>query len=240
MKYRVLTRIAVGASLAAWMALTHADDGAVRSALSSLLQGRKIERITPTPVPRLLEVLAAGQLYYVTEDGRYLFGGPLIDVANGVNLTESRMEKVNAIPWDSLPLESAIKRVKGSGKRHIAIFEDPDCPYCKVLEQTLSTVEDLTVYVLLFPISQLHPEAAAKSRAIWCAADRAAAWEEAIRTGIAVGDGSCDNPIAAIATFAEKHRISGTPTTILRDGRRLVGAVPRAELEKQLNRVPKP
>lgn len=227
----------LASALAAPTPSAMADEAAVRAALAPLLQGRQIERIAPAPVPGLLEVLVGGQLYYATGDGRFVLRGPLIDVAKGVNLTESRLEQINAIAWDTLPLQLAIKRVKGSGRRHIAIFEDPDCPYCRILEKTLADMDNLTIHVLLFPIDQLHPEAAAKSRAIWCSRDRAKAWEEAMRTGTAAGDGSCDNPIAAIAAFAERHRISGTPTMVLHDGRRLVGALPRAELEKQLNRV---
>lgn len=233
-------RFIAAVALAGWAALARADDSAIRAALAPLLQGRQIEQIAPAPVPGLFEVLAGGQLYYATGGGRYVLGGPLVDVAKRVNLTEARMEQINAIAWDSLPLNLAIKRVKGKGRRHIAIFEDPDCPYCRVLEKTLASMDDLTIHVLLFPIDKLHPQAAAKSRAIWCAQDRAKAWEEAMRSGAAAGDGSCENPIAAIAAFAERHRINATPTSVLRDGRRLVGAIPRAELEKQLDRAQKP
>jgi len=131
----------------------------------------------------------------------------------------------------------AIKRVKGNGARRIAIFEDPDCPYCRVLEQTLKGIDNLTVYVFLFPIDQLHPEAAAKSLAVWCAPDRAKAWDEVMRTGaVPAGSPQCANPMADIAGFAKRHRINSTPT----DGRRLVGAVPRAQLEMELQRAAKP
>lgn len=144
------------------------------------------------------------------------------------------------IPFGNLPLEWSFKRVKGTGARRIAIFEDPDCTYCKELEQTLKGIDNLTVYVFLFPIEQFHPGAAAKSVAVWCAKDQLKSWDEIMYIGTTpTGAATCANPIPKIVDFAKRHRITGTPTTILEDGRRLVGAVPRAELEAQLQRAAK-
>ena len=165
------------------VATAHADEAAVRATLQKSFQQSPIQAISKSPVPGLIEAVVGSQVLYLTEDGRYLLGGPLFDVKADRNLTEARLEQVNAIPFDSLKLDWAIKRVKGNGARRIAIFEDPDCPYCRVLEQTLTSIDNLTVYVFLFPIDQLHPEAAAKSRAVWCAPDRAKAWDEVMRTG---------------------------------------------------------
>lgn len=216
------------------------DDAAVRATLQRAFPKSPIQGITKTPVPGVLEAAIDGQVFYITEDGRYLLGGPLIDAKANRNLTEVRLEQINAIPFNSLPLDWAFKRVKGTGARRIAIFEDPDCPFCKALEQTLAGMDNLTVYVFLYPIEQLHPDAVAKSRAIWCAKDRAKAWNEAMHTGLApTASANCDNPIAKIADFAKRHRITGTPTTILEDGRRLIGAVSRAELETQLQKAAK-
>lgn len=223
------------------VATAHADEAAVRATLQRSFPQSPIQSVSKSPVPGLVEAVVGGQVLYLTEDGRYLLGGPLFDVKADRNLTEARLEQVNAIPFDSLTLDWAIKRVKGNGARRIAIFEDPDCPYCRVLEQTLMSIDNLTVYVFLFPIDQLHPEAAAKSLAVWCAPDRVKAWDEVMRTGaVPAGNPRCANPIANIAEFAKRHRISGTPTTILADGRRLVGAVPRAQLERELQRAAKP
>lgn len=234
-------RIAAAAALAALATSAAADETAVRATLERTFPQSPVQGIAETPIAGLFEAAVGGQVYYVSGDGRYILGGPLVDAKKRVNLTEARLEKINAIPWESLPLNLAIKRIKGAGTRRIAIFEDPDCPYCKALEQTLSGVDDVTVYVLLYPIDELHPRAAHKSRAVWCAKDRAKAWDDIMRTGVAPSnDGTCDNPIAKIADFAKRHRITGTPTTVLSDGRRLVGAVPRAELEKQLLRAAKP
>lgn len=236
MMKRLLMVIAVATVATA----ARSDDAAVRATLQRTFPQSPVQGITKTPVPGVLEAVIEGQVFYITEDGRYILGGPLIDAKANRNLTEARLEQINAIPFDSLPLDWTFKRVKGTGARRIAIFEDPDCPYCKMLEQTLEGMDNLTVYVFLYPIAQIHPDAVAKSKAVWCAKDRVKAWDDAMRSGtVPTGAADCDNPIAKIIDFAKRHRITGTPTTILADGRRLVGAVPRAELEAQLQKAAK-
>ena len=231
MKTRLLLVVAA-ASLAT---AARSDEAAVRATLLKVSPQAEIHGISKTPIPGVVEVAVDDQVLYLTEDGRYLLAGPLIDIRANRNLTEARREQLNAIPFDSLPLEWAFKRVKGTGAHRIAIFEDPDCPYCKTLEQTLKGIDNLTVYVFLYPIEQIHPDAAAKSKAVWCAKDRAEAWNEVMRAGtLPAAAPDCDHPLAKIADLAKKHRITGTPTTILPDGRRLVGAVPRDELEARL------
>lgn len=235
-----MKRLFLAIVAAAVTAAASADEVAVRAALQRAFPQSPIQSISKTPIPGVLEAAIDGKIFYVTAEGRYILGGPLVDVKANRNLTEARLEQINAIPFGSLPLEWAFKRVKGTGARKIAIFEDPDCPYCKALEQTLAGMDNLTVYVFLYPIEQLHPDAAAKSRAVWCAKDRVKAWDEVMRTGLAPANAvECDNPIAKIINFAKRHGITGTPTTILADGRRLVGAVPRAELEAQLQKAAK-
>lgn len=231
----------LSATLAAVAVAAGADEGAARNALQRVFPQSPIEGLLKTPIPGLLEAVVDGQVFYVTEDGRYILAGPLLDVQAGRNLTEGRLEQINLIAFDSLPLAWAIKRVKGSGARRMAIFEDPDCPYCKTLEQTLAGIDNVAVYVFLYPIDQIHPDAAEKSKAVWCAKDRAQAWDDIMRSGVVPANAAdCDNPITKIVAFAKQHRITGTPTTILSDGRRLVGAVSRAELEQQLLKATRP
>lgn len=238
MWHRLSWNCLAAALLAASTVAAQADDAAVRATLQRTFPQSPIQGITKTPVPGLVEAAVGGRVVYVTEDGLYVLGGPLIDVNAKRNLTEARLEQLNAIPFDSLNLGWAIKIVKGKGTRRIAIFEDPDCPYCKALEKTLQDVDDLTMYVFLYPIDQLHPEAAAKSRAVWCSKDRGKAWTEIMRSGaVPAGPADCANPIAKIVDFANQHRINGTPTTILADGRRVVGAVSREQLEMELQRA---
>lgn len=238
MKYRIQA-FAVTALL---VTSAHADEAAVQATVRRVLPDNQVPPlITKTPVAGLFEVTVDSQIFYVTEDGRHLLGGPLIDTLSKRNLTDVRMAQINRIPFDTLDKTLAISWVKGNGARKLAIFEDPDCPYCKVLEKTLKEMDNLTIYVYLFPIDQLHPEAAAKSRAVWCAPDRAKAWADIMQTGIVPKTAArCPDPIAEIAAFAQRHRISGTPTMVLEDGTRLVGAIPRAQLEAELQRASKP
>lgn len=217
------------------LSVASADEDAARGALQRVFPQSPIQGIVKTPILGMLEAAVDGQIFYITEDGQYILGSPLFDVQARQNLTEARLEKINAIAFDRLPLDWAIKRVKGSGSRKMAIFEDPNCPYCKALEQTLTGIDNVTVYIFLYPIDPLHPDAAEKSKAVCCAKDRAQAWDVIMRTGVMPANAvDCDNSIAKIAAFARQHRITGTPTTTLSNGRRLVEAVPRAELERQL------
>lgn len=218
----------------------HADDAAVRATLQRTFPNA-VPELRKAPVGGLVEAAIDGQLSYVSEDGRYILGGPLIDVTANRNLTEERLAQLNAMPFDRLALDWSIKLIKGKGERRIAIFEDLDCPYCKALEKTLQGIDNLTIHIFLFPIDQLHPQAAAKSRAVWCAPDRAKAWREIMHSGaVPTGPADCANPIADIALFARQHRINGTPTIVLADGRRLVGAVPREALEGELQLSARP
>ncbi len=239
---RIVTtlKLAAVAAIAALATSVSADEQAVRATLAAVFPQTPIEGVAETPANGLFEATVDGRVYYITGDGRYILGGPLIDTRTRVNLTAPRLEQVNAIAWKTLPLDLAIKRVKGAGTRRIAIFEDPDCPYCKVLEKTLSEIDDVTIYVLLYPIASLHPQAVERSKTIWCAKDRGRAWDEALHRGVVpTKNASCETPIAELAAFAQQHRITGTPTIFLSDGRRVVDSVPKAELEQQMLRAAK-
>lgn len=235
---RLILPLAIVAVAAA--ATATGDEAAVRAMLLRVFPYSSTQGISKTPIPGVFEAAIDGRIVYVSGDGRYLLGGPIFDVNADQNVTDIRLEQINMIPFGRLPLEWAFKRVKGTGARKIAIFEDPDCTYCREFERTLKSVDNLTVYVFLLPIEQIHPGSAAKSVAVWCAKDQLKAWDEIAQIGTTPpGAVTCENPIPKIVEFAKKHRISGTPTTILEDGRRLVGAVPRAELEAQLQRSSK-
>ena len=105
------------------------------------------------------------------------------------------MRELSRVAFDSLPLELAIKRVKGNGARKLAIFSDADCPFCARLENELKSIDNVTIYTFLYPIDQLHPDAARKSRMIWCAPDKVKAWDAFFASGaLPANNGDCDNP----------------------------------------------
>lgn len=216
-----------------------ADEAAVRSLFQRDFPESTVKSVSPTPVPGIFEVVVDGRVLYASQDGRYVFSGSLIDTKTRRNLTQAALAKINAIPFDRLPLDLAIKRVKGNGDRKIAIFEDPHCPYCRKLEQNMMGIDNLTIYTFLFPIEQIHPGATNESQAIWCAKNPAKAWNDAMLFGVAPkkAPSSCETPIARIVEFGHQHGIIATPTLFFFDGRRVVGALSAKDLKTELAKV---
>jgi thiol:disulfide interchange protein DsbC len=168
----------------------------------------------------------------------YVMIGTIYDSATKKNLTEARQRELNRVAFDSLPLELSFTRVKGNGERKVAIFSDADCPYCARLEQELKSIDNVTIYTFLFPIDQLHPDSARKSRAIWCSTDKAKAWDEFFASG-AVPDnkGDCDNPVVATNALGAKLKVTATPTLVFADGSVVPGALPAQQLESELSQA---
>ena len=193
----------------------------------------KIEKITKTAYGNLYEVFAGGEIFYTDEKANFLLLGTLLDTQTRTNISEARLQKLTAIRFDDLPFEHAIKLVRGNGSRRIAIFEDPNCGYCKKFEQDLNTIDNITAYIFPYPI--LAPDSMDKSKAIWCAPDKLKAWQDAMLRGtLPTNKGSCDNPIEKNVALGQKFRINGIPVTFFEDGERVAGAVPKANIEAKL------
>ena len=226
---------AIAAVLAVIACAVAAQDFAlIRKNLSERLPllGR-IDEVSKTPMPGIYEVRVGTDLFYTDEKGDYLIQGMLLDTKAQKNLTEERQEKLLAIPFDQLPVKDAFTIVRGNGKRKIAIFEDPNCPYCRHFERDLQKVNDVTVYLFLYPI--LGPDSNDKSRNLWCAKDRGGAWLDWMLRGKAAPAATCDiTAVARNVEFGRTHKISGTPTMFLADGSRVAGAMPTADIEKLL------
>ncbi len=174
-------------------------------------------------------------MVYTDAKVAYVFVGSVYDANTKQNLTEAKLRQLNGVAWDSLPFDLAIKKVKGNGKRKLAIFSDADCPFCARLENELKGVDDVTIYTFLFPIDQLHPDAARKSKIIWCAPDKVKAWDEFFLTGkLPDNKGDCDNPVVATNALGEKLRVNATPTLVFADGSIVPGALPAARLEAEI------
>ncbi len=219
-----------------------ADEASVKKALEGKLEGIKIDSVRKTPFKGLYEVLAEDKLLYVDEKAEYILLGRLLD-ARGKELKDltaqraSELEKKRRIDFASLPLDAAIKFVKGNGKRTLVVFSDPDCPFCKRFEQELEKVSDVTVYLFLYPIPSLHPQAADRAKAVWCANDRAKAWSDLMLKNVEPAAKNCDNPLEKIAALGQKYRIQGTPTLVFADGRVVPGMIPAQRLEAELNKA---
>jgi thiol:disulfide interchange protein DsbC len=200
-----------------------ANEALIRKTLESRLQGVKVEGVVKTPYLGLWEVRVGDELLYTDEKVSYIFSGNVLDGRNMKNLTEERLQKLTAIKFEDLPFSQAFKVVRGNGRRQLAIFEDPNCGYCKRFEQDLAKLDDVTVHVFLYPI--LSQNSVDKSKAVWCSSDRAKAWSDLmLGSGTPSASRGCDNPVDKNIELGRRMRIDGTPTTFLANGQRIVGA----------------
>jgi thiol:disulfide interchange protein DsbC len=219
-----------------------ADETQIRQAVEAKLDGAKVQGVQATPVTGIFEVRFESdegpQIIYSDSQGTYLFTGHLIEARGGRDLTEERMQKLTAIEFSALPLELAIKIQRGNGKRVLAMFTDPYCPYCRKLEQALVRLDDITVYVFMFPV--IRPDAADHSRAVWCSKDRARAWLDLAamdRPKVPTVAANCTNPVDKVLALGRSLRVRSTPTLYFTNGERTEGGIPIGELRAKLDEI---
>lgn len=195
----------------------------------------QVQQVHKAPIPGLYEVIALDHVFYTDEAAKYLIDGQIYDLRTMHNLTEERERKLFAVDFDKLPLDLAIKQVKGNGKRRMLVFTDPNCTYCKRLEGELQKVDNVTIYRLLFPI---FPGSDEKVRDVWCSQDKNQAWEDMMLKGVmppAATNPSCTYPANRVMAWGKKMRVNGTPAMVFADGMMVPGALPADEIEKALN-----
>ena len=245
LRTRIAAAVAVAALAFTWaavpvLAATSADSATatppeaalIRKTLEQKFQGTSVGVITRSPYFGLFEVQFDNQLIYTDAKARYIIVGSVYDTDGKINLTEQRMRKLNRVDIASLPLDLAFKRVKGNGERKLIVFSDADCPFCAKLENELKVVDNVTIYTFLYPIDQLHPDSARKSKMIWCSADRVKAWDAFFSTGVLPDNaGDCENPVEKTHALGEKLRVQATPTLIFADGSVVPGAIPPEQME---------
>jgi thiol:disulfide interchange protein DsbC len=215
------------------------DVDKLKAELKKKMPDAQVDSIRKVPYGGLNEVVSSGEIFYTDDKASFLVAGPIIDLKTKENVTENRLRQVNAIKWESLPFDSAVRIVRGNGSRKVAIFEDPNCGYCKRLERDLQGISDVTVYVFLYPI--LAPDSMDKSKGVWCAPDRGKAWLDVmLRETAPATNASCATPIDQIMALGHSKRITGTPTIIFENGERVPGAMPIAEFEKRLTAKAEP
>lgn len=222
----------LAASLLA-VGVASAGEAEIKKAMTSI--GLTADEVRKTEPMGLYEVRIGDDVWYSDEKGSYLIHGDIIDVKAKSNITEARRNKLAQIKFSDLPLELAVKTVRGNGKRVFATFEDPNCGYCKKLAKDIVAMNDITMYTFLLPI--LSADSGEKSKAIWCAADRSKAWTDWMVNGSTPANANCVAPNEKVLALAQKYKIHGTPTIFLANGERIPGAVPAARLEQDLNRV---
>ena len=231
---RTLTALVAGALLAG---AAFAQEAAIRkNLLERLPQIGKIDEVSKTPVAGLFEVRVGSDLFYTDAEGNYLIEGQVLDLRNRRNLTEERQAKLLAVDFDSLPVKDAFTIVRGDGKRRMAVFQDPNCGFCKKFERDLQKVDNVTIHMFLYPI--LGNDSVVKSRNIWCARDKGKSWQDWMVRDVAAPAApspGCDtSALDRNREFGRKHQITGTPTLLFADGRRVPGALTAAQVDKIL------
>jgi thiol:disulfide interchange protein DsbC len=232
-----LTQIAAAAILAvAGLNAVHADEAQIRKSLAEKMRGTQIGAIAKTPYAGLYEVVANGlNVFYTDDKGEIAVIGKLIDLKAGKDVSEQRTQELHTVDFAALPLDKAIVHVKGNGSRKLAVFSDPECPFCQQLEKELAGITDATIYTFLFPLAELHPDAERKAQLVWCAKDRSKAWNDLMLSGKEPTEGTkCDTPLKDISDLAQKLWITGTPGMIFSNGRLVPGSMPTKEIEKLL------
>ena len=238
MKHIGLVTLLVAGTLAAgpgW-----AQESVIRKNISERIpQLKSIDEVRKAAVPGLYEIRVNGsEIYYTDAQANYLIQGSVIDTKQRRNLTEERIDKLTAVKFEALPLKDAFTIVRGNGQRKMAVFEDPNCGYCKRFERDLQKVDNVTVYMFLYPI--LGADSTEKSKAIWCAKDRAQAWQDWMVRDQALSTTAATCDVSALTRNVElgrTYKITGTPTLVFVDGSRVPGAIDAKEVEKRLNDV---
>lgn len=221
--------------LACASGLTGASEATAKAAFQKKYPEIVVESVNKTPLPGIYEVFANGDLIYTDENAAYLFvGANLVDTDKKSSLSEQRLSQLTAIKFDQLPLNLAFKKVKGKGTRKLAYFADPNCGYCKKFEQDLTKINDVTIYVFLYPV--LGADSLAKAKSIWCSKDRVKAWDDQLVNGIApTAPATCDTSVIdKTVAFGKQKGIRGTPTMFFADGHRVPGAIPVEMIEQRL------
>ncbi len=214
----------------------NAGEADIKKNIEARFPGAKVESVTKSPVAGIFEVVVdGGQIIYSDANGDYVLTGELLETSKRRNLTKERLDKLNEVKFDALPFDQAVKVVKGDGKRQLAVFSDPDCPYCRKLEHELNKLENVTIYNFIYPLP-MHADAGRKGRLVWCSEDRAKAWQDLMLNGkLPEGKDDCANPIDANLALGAKLNVQGTPAIIFTNGKRVPGMVPADRLSALLD-----
>lgn len=197
-------------------------------------QGVEVTGVRETPMANIYEVQIGMDLVYVDENVDYVIQGTMVDARSRQDLTAKRLQKLAQVPFDTLPLELAIKQVRGDGSRELAIFEDPNCPYCKRLHETLKGFDNITIYSFLYPV--LSEDSVIKARDSWCADAPAKVWQDWMLDDVVPPTAECDSyPIEEVLNLGRSLRVRGTPATFFADGSRVDGAVPAEQIQARLD-----
>jgi thiol:disulfide interchange protein DsbC len=218
---------------------TSAQLAEVQKTLEERFKGAQIRGLRASVFPNMFEAIIGDDMIHFDAKVSNFIVGNLIDGKSMTNLSEERVAEMSAIDIKLLPLENAIKFVRGKGERVMYVFSDVDCPFCTRLEQTVQSMDNVTVYNFMFPIDSLHPAATNKQKGIWCAKDRLVAWQDAVlrKKFDAAAKTDCKNPVDETKALGAKLGVRATPSFFLADGRMVAGALPKEQIEARLAAV---
>ena len=233
-------RTLLGLVLAAALATpVLANEALIRRVVEEKLVGVKVEGVQRGPLGLWEVRFRSGdgmRIVYTDATASHIILGKIYETKNDKDLTEERLRKLNAIKFESLPLDQAVKVQRGNGKRVLVMFSDPYCPYCQQFEQTLQQIDNITIYVFMFPV--IRPQLADHSKAVWCSPDRQKAWLDlALRHKAPEAKASCADPVAKNLELGRKLGVNSTPTLYLANGERVAGAMQAADLRDMLDQV---
>ncbi|MEC8567793.1 MAG: DsbC family protein [Pseudomonadota bacterium] len=224
----MLKKIGIFSLLGCVSAFSFANVETLKSNLSKQYPNIQVTNIQPTEMSGLYSANLDNQIIYLDENAEHMFIGSMVRLKDQKNLTKDLVLKQNSIDWKQLPLKDAIKTVKGNGKRQLAIFSDPNCPYCKKLEAELDKLNDVTIYTFIYP---LKTQSIAVSKQVWCEANPAYAWKNLLQKNVQPKTKTCANPIDRNLELGRKLGVQGTPTLIFGNGLKMVGGRSAEEIQ---------
>lgn len=231
----MIKQLSLAALMGLCSAVSMADVATVSKNVKQQHPQLKLDNIQATEMKGIYSASMDGQVVYLNEDAQHILAGSMIRLKDQHNLTKDLLIQQNSVDWKKLPLQDAIKSVRGTGKRQIAIFSDPNCPYCKQLEVELNKLNDVTIYTFILP---LKPQSVAPSKQVFCEKDPAYAWTNLISKGVQpTSSKTCANPIERNIQLARTLGLNGTPAIIFADGAKMLGAYPATEIEARLKQI---
>jgi len=228
-RLRSLISLAVVAGVTAYSPGAFPDEQAIRQVFKSKLPNTQVTSVEKLRYADLYEVTVLGDkghaVFYTDALGQIMLVGNLIETRTDRNLTEERMRKLSAIDWNSLPFQWAVTTRRGNGRRQIAIFSDPNCPYCQKFEKDLAAVDNITVHIFMWPV--VKEESVRLTKSVWCSKDRAKAWNDLMLKRVEpTAPTDCENPIDKLIPLGQRLGANSTPTWFPPSGEKYLGALP--------------
>ena len=237
MHKRLFTLAAAAVLLASQTA--GADEASVRKAFAAKFPKAEVQSVTKLPYLGLYEIVVEGEVLYADENFDYLIDGNIISTKNDEQPDRAEASASSRrFPSPICRSSYAFKKVKGNGERKMAVFSDPDCPFCKRVEGDLAKLDNVTIYMFLYPIESLHPNAPDVAKRIWCSPDKVKAWDDYLLRGIAPRRrrAAARTRWTRSSSSAARRGSTARPTLVFESGARVPGAISAAQIENYLNK----